>query len=86
MTTFSFFSFSSPIMADEKASCGRFSGEPEDHYRKEWRKKAKAYLFGLPDTISPVKYGSRLTNLLDGEAEDICRHLIRNASPMCGIQ
>ena len=34
------------------------------------------HLFGLPDSVSPVKYGVRLKNLLDGEAADIVKHLV----------
>ena len=67
-------------MGEDEKSVKRFSGVPETYYRETWREWAKGYLFGLPDTVSPTKYGVRLKNLLDGEAADIVRHLVVGAS------
>ena len=54
-------------MGDDKESgLKRFSRVPETYYREYWREWAKGYLFGLPDNVSPAKYGVRLKNLLDG--------------------
>lgn len=58
----------------------RFSGVPEDHYRETWRAWAKKHLFGMPDSVAPKKHGARLSNLLDGEAARICKHMEIGAS------
>ena len=62
-------------MGDAQADRGRFSGVPETEYREKWRKAAKAYLFGLPDNVPARKYGSKLAQLLSGEAEQITKHI-----------
>ena len=43
------------LMGEDDKGQKRFSGVPESYYREYWREWAKGHLFGLPDSVSPVK-------------------------------
>ena len=52
-----------------------FSGEVKAEYRESWRKWARGYLRGLPDTVKKENWGPKIFTLLRGDAARLCKHL-----------